>query len=410
MLALFIGLAMLGDRFVAAAGERLGWPIERLRGVTGRLARENAQRQPGRTATTAAALMIGVALVVFVGVFASSIRASVNGTLDRQFAGDLAIVNTDGFSPIPSKIGPEDGEGRGRRRRLGRDLAAGADRARRRRAPDHRGRAEDDRRRRQRSTGPRAPTRRSTGLRDDQAIIDEDWADEQGFDVGDTLQVEGPSGDKVDVTVAGITRDSKFIVENVALTRATLRDALGARDDTTVFVNYASGADPGATRAEIDNLLAARFPNAEARSQEEFKQDQADQINQLVALIDVLLGLSVLVSMFGVVNTLSLTILERTRELGMLRAIGTSRRQVRRMIRYESVVIALLGAVTGAVVGLALGIAAVSALESEGLELSISPTLPIAVLFAAILIGVVAAIAPARRASRLDVLDALAYE
>ena len=107
LLALFIGLAMLGDRVVPPLASALGWPIERLRGVTGMLARENAQRQPGRTATTAAALMIGVALVVFVGVFASSIRASVNDTLDRQFAGDLAIVNTDGFSPIPSKIAPE---------------------------------------------------------------------------------------------------------------------------------------------------------------------------------------------------------------------------------------------------------------------------------------------------------------
>ena len=123
-----------------------------------------------------------------------------------------------------------------------------------------------------------------------------------------------------------------------------------------------------------------------------------------------LLGLSVLVSIFGVVNTLSLTIFERTRELGMLRAIGTSRRQVRRMIRYESVVTALLGAIVGAVVGLALGIAAVIALADEGLELSVSPSLPLTVLIAAILIGVVAAIGPARRASRVDVIEALQYE
>jgi putative ABC transport system permease protein len=118
----------------------------------------------------------------------------------------------------------------------------------------------------------------------------------------------------------------------------------------------------------------------------------------------------VLISMFGVINTLSLTIFERTRELGMLRAIGTSRRQVRRMIRYESVVTALLGAVTGAVIGLALAIAAVQALSSEGLSLSIPPTLPLIVLIAAILIGVVAAIGPARRASRINVLEALQYE
>ena len=107
LVLLFIGVAMVGDRFVGPLADAIGWPIERLRGVTGRLARENAQRQPGRTATTAAALMIGVALVVFVGVFASSLRASVGDTLDRQFVGDVAIVNTDGFSPIPSKVAEE---------------------------------------------------------------------------------------------------------------------------------------------------------------------------------------------------------------------------------------------------------------------------------------------------------------
>jgi putative ABC transport system permease protein len=409
LVLLFIGLAMVGDRFVRPLASALGWPIERLRGVTGRLARENAQRQPGRTASTAAALMIGVALVVFVGVFAASIRASINDTLDRQFAGDLAILNTDGFSPIPSKIATDvakvDGVGVVSpvaslpvRIEPGGDepLISGIE---------------------PRTIGSVAnldwaegSDATLTGLDDDQAIVDEDWADKEGLEVGDTIQVTGPSGDQIDVTVAGITHDSKFIVENVALTRATVRDQLGARDDATVFVDYAPGADPATTRAAVDNLLASRFPNAEARSQEEFKQDQADQINQLVALIDVLLGLSVLISMFGVVNTLSLTIFERTRELGMLRAIGTSRRQVRRMIRYESVVTALLGALTGAVVGLALAVAAVQALASEGLSLSIPASLPLIVLIAAILIGVVAAIGPARRASRINVLEALQYE
>jgi putative ABC transport system permease protein len=409
LLALFIGLAMLGDRFVPPLASALGWPIERLRGVTGMLARENAQRQPGRTATTAAALMIGVALVVFVGVFAASIRASVNDTLDRQFAGDLAIVNTDGFSPIPSKVATDVGRLDGVAvvspwALLPARIEPGGD------EPTIAGiepRTIGEVANLDWAEGSDATL---AGLRDDQAILDEDWADKRGFGVGDTLQVEGPSGDTIDVAVAGITHQSKFIVQNVALTRSAIRDQLGARDDATVFVNYAPGADVAATRAAIDDLLSDRFPMAEARSQEEYKQDQADQINQLVALIDVLLGLSVLVSMFGVVNTLSLTIFERTRELGMLRAIGTSRRQVRRMIRYESVVTALLGAVTGAVVGLALAIAAVQALESEGLELSIPPSLPVIVLLAAILIGIVAAIAPARRASRINVLEALAYE
>ena len=354
LVLLFIGLAMVGDRFVAPLASGLGWPLERLRGVTGRLARENAQRQPGRTATTAAALMIGVALVVFVGVFASSIRASLNDTLDRQFVGDVAIVNTDGFSPIPSKVADElpDVEGVGLVSPTtllpteidpGADevLVAGID-------PETLGSVAS-------LDWAEGSDEVVANLTDDEAIVDENYAESHDLGVGDEISVTGPSGDVVDATIAGITSRSRFIVDKVALTRDVVRDQLGASEDTTTFANFAEGADPAATRAEIDALLAERFPNAEARNQDEFKQDREDEISQLIALIYVLLGLSVLVSIFGVINTLSLTIFERTRELGMLRAIGTSRSQVRRMIRYESVVTALLGAVVGAVIGLGSG-------------------------------------------------------
>jgi putative ABC transport system permease protein len=409
LVLLFIGLAMVGDRFAGPIASALGWPIERLRGVTGRLARENAQRQPGRTATTAAALMIGVALVVFVGVFASSIRASLSDTLDRQFVGDIAIVNTDGFSPIPTKIveevGALDGVGTVSPTTLipaeidpgaNETNVAGID-------PQTLGQVAS-------LDWVEGSDEVVADLAPDEAIVDENFADKEGLGVGDELEITGPSGDVVTATIAGMTTRSRFIVDTVALAHDTVLERLGARDDTTTFVNFAQGADPEGTRAEIDALLSDRFPNAEARSQEEFKQDREAEIDQLIALIYVLLGLSVLVSIFGVVNTLSLTIFERTRELGMLRAIGTSRRQVRRMIRYESVVVALLGAVVGAVIGLILAVAAVNALEDEGLLLSISPSLPVVVLIAAIVIGVVAAIGPARRASRLDVIQALQYE
>jgi putative ABC transport system permease protein len=409
LVLLFIGLAMVGDRFVPPLASGLGWPIERLRGVTGLLARENSQRHPARTATTAAALMIGVALVVFVGVFASSIRASLTDTLDRQFVGDVAIVNTDGFSPIPSRIADEvaslDGvEVVSPTTLLPTEIEPGANEVLVAGIEPE-------------TLGAVATLDWTDGddavvsnLARDEAIVDENFAEKNKLEVGDELEVTGPSGDVITATVAGITTRSRFIVDEVAMSRDVLRDQLGATEDTTTFANFADEADPDATRAEIDSLLSERFPNAEARSQEEFKQDRENEINQLIALIYVLLGLSVLVSIFGVVNTLSLTIFERTRELGMLRAIGTSRSQVRRMIRYESIVTALLGAVVGAVIGLALGIATVIALESEGLELSVSPSLPITVLIAAIVIGVVAAIGPARRASKIDVMEAVQYE
>jgi putative ABC transport system permease protein len=199
-------------------------------------------------------------------------------------------------------------------------------------------------------------------------------------------------------------------VDTLAVPRTTLQDDLGSRDDVLILVGFAPGADPDATRANIDELLSSRFPNAEARSQQELKEDQEADVDELLTLIYAMLGLSVIVSVFGVVNTLSLTILERTRELAMLRAIGTSRSQVRRMIRYESIITALLGATVGTLIGLGLGIGAVEALKEEGLVLSIPASLPIVVVLLGIAIGILAAIRPARRASRLEVVQALQYE
>jgi putative ABC transport system permease protein len=409
LVLLFIGLAMVGDRFVPRFASVIGWPIERLRGITGRLARENAQRQPGRTATTAAALMIGVALVVFVGVFASSLRASIVDVLDRQVAGDLLILNSDGFSPVPAQLSDEVAEVDG----VGVVSPVASLPAR----IEPGGREPT-------VSGIDAATIESVAniewlegssaaletLDTGGAVVDENFAESAGVGIGEDLEITGPSSDTIDVTIEGITTDSRVIVDTVTVGRETLRNELGADSDQAIFLNFEEGADADAVRTAVDAFIAERFPSAEARSQDEFREENEDQINQLVSLIYVLLGLSVLISLFGIVNTLSLTILERTREIGMLRAIGTSRSQVRRMIRYESIVTALLGAIVGVVIGLGLGIGAVLALEEEGLELSIPPTLPVTVLVAAILLGVVAAVSPARRASRIDVIEALQYE
>ena len=411
LVLLFIAIAMLGDRFVPPIASVLGWPIERLRGVTGRLARENAQRQPGRTATTAAALMIGVALVVFVGVFASSLRASIDDTLERQFAGDVAIRNTDGFSSIPATIAPAvDGvegvdvtspfafiPGRVEESDGDRIWLTGIDR----------GTITDV----TRFEWDEGSDETVAGLGPEDAIVESNWAESNGIAVGDRITVTGPGGEHVSATVAGRVEDpSGLFVDSVALPRDILRRQLGAPDDDSVYVNFAAESNPAETRQRIDELLENRFPNAQARSQDELREDWTAEVDQLLALIYALLGLSVIVSIVGIVNTLSLTILERTRELGMLRAIGTSRSQVRRMVRYESIVTALLGAMTGAVIGLVLAVGAVEALREEGLILSVSVGLLIAVLIAAIVIGIIAAIRPARRASRLNVIESLQYE
>lgn len=410
LVLLFIGLAMLGGRFVPPIASAIGAPIERLRGVTGMLARENAQREPSRTATTAAALMIGVALVVFVGVFAASLKASLNDSIDEQIVGDLAILNKDGFSPVPDRIADElagidgigvvaptvglpvaiKGVGDG-------ELVTGLE-------PESAAQVFNFK-------WVQGSDETLAGLGPHDAVVEVAWADENGVAIGDSLTVTGPTGNEIEIDIVGSLDDSAgIVVQSLAIPRQTARDELGARFDATVLLTYAEGADVGNTRAAVDGFLEERFPDTETRDQAEIKKDQADQLNQLVSLIYVLLGLSVIVSIFGVVNTLALTILERTRELGMLRAIGTSRRQVRRMVRYESVINSLLGTIIGAVVGLLLAIAAVQALKDEGLVLSVPIALPFVVLIAAIVLGVVAAIRPARRASRLDVIESLQYE
>jgi putative ABC transport system permease protein len=177
-----------------------------------------------------------------------------------------------------------------------------------------------------------------------------------------------------------------------------------------VFLNFREGVGVDDGRREVDKLLDEGFPVAEAQDREEVKEAQAGVINQLLGLIYALLALSVIVSLFGIVNTLALSIHERTRELGMLRAIGTSRRQVRRTVRYESAITALIGGVLGLVLGTVFAIVVSRPLEDDGFTLAVPVVTLFVLLLVAALAGVVAAIGPARRASRINVLDALAHE
>jgi putative ABC transport system permease protein len=157
-------------------------------------------------------------------------------------------------------------------------------------------------------------------------------------------------------------------------------------------------------------VLAKQFPTVESQNQQELKDSIAAQLNTLLGVVYALLLLAVIVSLFGIVNTLALSIHERTRELGLLRAVGTSRRQVRRIVRYESVITALIGAVLGSILGVVFAVVVSRPLADEGFILSIPVGTMIALLVLAVIAGIVAAIGPARRASRLDVLEALAYE
>jgi putative ABC transport system permease protein len=404
------GVSLFSPSLVRPLAGAIGAPLERLRGLTGRLARENSQRNPSRTAATAAALMIGLALVSFVTVFAAGLKASIADAIDNSFQGELEIQNTNGFDPIPKAVaatvrkvpGVEtvstlqatqikiEGVG-GKPRATGLDPATASQVLK----LDFQGDTTDQ-------------TLRD--LTDAETIVDKSFADSNDLEVGDTIHTLGQTGTRTSFRIVGEVKDNADLLGSLVVTQTAMARFFAVTQDTFDFVKLEPGADAAMVQDRIDGLLTKQFPTAEALNQEELKQNQENQINPLLGLVYALLSLAIIVSLFGIANTLALSIHERTRELGMLRAVGMSRRQVRRMIRYESVITALIGAVLGMVLGLIFAALMSVPLESQGFVLSYPVGQLALILVVAALAGVVAAIAPARRAARLDVLQALAYE
>ena len=406
-LLVFLGVALLSPRLVPPLAATVGRPLP---GLIGRLARENAVRQPGRTAVTASALMIGVTLVAFVSIFAAGAKATIDDALATAILPNTLIIqNTDGFSPIPA--GARDAvaaiEGVGAASAVqftqakvegieGRTQVAGVDLGTLPEVfniPWAGGAAADA-----------AAARFGEG----DAVVSLDYAEEHELKPGDRVRILTPTRERVVLTIKGVVDDDTDLFGELAVPTSVVRERFGVRNDAIVFAGLAPGADD--VRDEVDEVLDDQFPIAETATVQEFQDRQAGGINTLLTLIYVLLSLAVIVSLFGIVNTLVLSIYERTRELGMLRAIGTSRRQVRRMIRYEAVITSLIGAVIGIVLGVIFAVAIAQPLKEEGFQLAI-PIEQLAILLVlGALAGVLAAILPARRASRLKVLEALAYE
>ena len=401
-LGIFLGAAMLSPFLSRPVVGGVGSLLPRVWGSIGRLSRENALRNPRRTAATASALMIGLALVSAGGVLGASIVKSANGIIDRSVGADF-IVTASNFMPIPSDVAKEissvDGVDavtsfRSGQAQVGKSVVSlqgvTADTV-------------------DRTLKLKVVTGDIGALADtDTMLVDKNAAKDKGWKVGDTVPtIFGKTG-KTELVVGG-TYDQNQIAGDYLIGLDTYDANFTQRLDEVVAMTIKPDADPEAVRTELQST--ADSSNLEIRDQSEFKDEQRKQVNQLLSFIFVLLALAVLIAALGIVNTLALSVIERTREIGLLRAVGMGRRQVRRMVRLESVVIAVFGTLLGLVLGVALGSALVNALSGEGIDQLVVPYGQLVIyLVVGALIGVLAAVWPARRASRLDILGAITTE
>jgi putative ABC transport system permease protein len=248
------------------------------------------------------------------------------------------------------------------------------------------------------------------GLTNDEAIATTSFLDANDLNVGDKVVTLGQTGKLSRFRIVGSLKDNANLLGSLVVNQKVMGPKFGTNQDLFDFIKLDPGADADAVQAKIKPILRKQFPTSEVLNQDELKSSQEASINPLLGLVYALLGLAVIVSLFGIANALALSIYERRRELGMLRAVGMSRRQVRTLIRYEAVITALIGAVIGMVIGMIFAALMSVPLASQGFVISYPVGQLIFVLIIAALAGVLAAIAPARRAAKLDVLEALAYE
>jgi putative ABC transport system permease protein len=398
----FLAVAVLLPVFARPLAGALGLPVAAF-GVPGRLGRENSRRNPRRTASTAAALMVGLGLVSFVAVFASSLQASAAATLDQTLKADF-ILNTaqfDGFSTnVADRLREQETIGTvsavkvGQFKHDGRiDQITAVD-------PATIGKVV--------SLGLTAGSvsgleHRSTMLVDRQTASGNGWA------VGERVRVVFGKTGKRKLTVAGIYTNSDVLGQYLISSRTyakNFREGL----DFIVLANAARGVPVKQARADIDKVLD-HFSNVHASNQAQFKRQQQGLVNRLLNLVNALLVLAILIAFVGIVNTLGLSIYERIRELGLLRAVGMTRGGVRRMVLGESEIIALLGALLGIAIGVAFGWVMQRALAGQGIGV-LSVPVPRLVAYAVVagVLGLLAGVLPSIRASRVNILDAIAHE
>jgi putative ABC transport system permease protein len=402
ILGVFGGVLVAGPVLARPVALTLGRPVARLRGVTGAMARQNAARNPKRTARTASPVLIGVALVTAFTALAASIRTEIRDTLGAAFRGDLALtVESQGFGGIPTSVTdsindlPEV------------DVATGVGFTALRLGDESRFAVVVD--------PATIPGLYDLGVVEgDQASLSAtgvfvalDKATELGLGVGDALAVATPDGRSVDATVEGIF-DSDSVFSNYVVSRAFFEGTTTPVFDNFVYVRVADGVTQDRATAAVA-AVSSDLGIGTLQTKDEFIEAQSGSVNQLLALIYALLGLSIIIAIVGIVITLLLSVLERRREIGLLRAVGMTKSQVRTSVRWESVITSLFGAVTGVVLGIGMGVVIVATLSDSGVA---GFTLPLTatgwILVVAFFAGVAAAVYPAWRATRVDVIESIA--
>ncbi|WP_323793460.1 ABC transporter permease [Nocardioides sp.] len=373
--------------------------FERFFGPIGNLAGQNTLRNPRRTAATASALMIGLTLACTMAIVGASAGATVDKQTEDTFSGDYVVSSIFGgsfSSSVADRLDAVDGVEAVVQQRFGFAEYDGGFAGIGATDPEDLDRLE---------------LTLATGAPDDlvldTVLLGESFARSNDLALGDTLEIEVNAG-TAEWTVAG-TFEASALVQSGFLVSIETFEKAGYPAQDNFLVLY---TDPGATGMQdrLDDALADQ-PIVTALDQEAFAAEQRAQIDQFVLFIYALLGLALLIAVLGIVNTLALSVIERTREVGLLRAIGVTRRQLRWMITLESVVISSLGAVLGVVLGIGFGLALLTAVRDEGLDVIAVPFGQVGVfLVLSIVIGVLASVLPARRAARLDVLEAISTE
>ena len=414
VLLVFLAVSVLGRTIALPLSRAIGSPLPRIKGVTGTLARENTMRNPKRTAASASALMIGVGLIAFITIFASSIKASINASIDRSFAGDFVINSgagaTGGVDPALAQklttlpqVAAATGERLGSMVILGQaTMIAAVD-------PRTAGQIFNV-----------SPVQGSIGaLGADGIAVYKDDAAKHHLTLGSPVSVVFRDTGPKTLRVALIYGDNQAAPSAFAGSKTSYFLGTPAYDanfaaphyDSQVLVKKAPGVTTAAALAAVKQLSAQYAIGATVQDQAAYKADQTKTINQLLALVYVLLALAILIALLGIGNTLALSIFERTRELGVMRAVGMTRSQLRSTIRWESVIIALQGTLLGLLVGIFFGWALVRAQKNQGITVFSLPylTLVIVIVLAG-LAGVAAAILPSRRAAKLNILHAIVTE